>query len=371
VFLVLAVLIGLAAVRSQAPLMFILFGGMMGSLHISAILARRMLSAVSVRTEAPSRLWQHQAVHIGYFLRNGRRRTPCLALGLKQPVSGGMESTGGGCAELAGGGSFRAAARLVGTRRGRFSLAGVRLNTLFPFGLIEATKQFKDESALVVWPARGKLKKRLLRHGAAESWSAAPSRASGGQDEFFGLREYRDGDNPRWIHWRRSAGRSAPVMREMSSPPPEILWVILDTYQSDLSAAACGRKERMIRFAATLIDHAFFRQYKVGLAMACSGGIRVFPASAGRGQRRELLDALAEADTNTNWRLGEMARMFRPGQLAQSQVVVLTDSANGNKKDALLHMRPFSRHVRVIASDALNEFFDDSPMAAGEAAECL
>ena len=36
-FLAVSVLLGLAAVRSQAPLMFILFGGMMGALHISAI----------------------------------------------------------------------------------------------------------------------------------------------------------------------------------------------------------------------------------------------------------------------------------------------------------------------------------------------
>ena len=368
-FLAVSVLLGLAAVRSQAPLMFILFGGMMGALHISAILARRMLSAAQVRREAPSRVWQHQTVHIGYFLRNTRKRRPCLALGLSQLLPDGIESTSGFCAHLPAGGSFRAGARFTARRRGRFVLRAVRLNTFFPFGLIEATRKFEEEFPVVVWPARGKLKRRLLRHGAVESSSLAPSRASGGQDEFFGLHEYRDGDNPRWIHWRRSAGRAAPVVREMSRPLPEILWVILDTCQSDPSGAAESRREQAIRFAATLIDYAFSRQYKVGLALAYGSGPRVLSAEAGRGHRRALLDALADIDSNTSWRLSDTAGPLRRGQLAEAQVVVVTDGA-ADQAETLLRIGRSCRHMRVISSGTLDEFFEDGPIAVAEAAEC-
>jgi len=369
-YLVVSVLVGLAAVRSQAPLLFVLFGGMMGALHMSAIMARRMLGAVKVQREAPTRIWQHQTVHIGYFLRNTRKRGPCLALALEQAIPDSIEGTCGYCAHLPARGSFRAGARFAAGRRGRFSLRGIRLNTLFPFALIEATRLFEQQSPLVVWPARGRLKRRLLHHGAVESSPSAPSGASGGQDEFFGLRDYRDGDNPRWIHWRRSAGRTAPVVREMSRPLPEILWVILDTHQPDLSDLANSRRERMIRFAATLIDYAFSQQYKVGLALADGNGPRVFPAGAGRGRRLELLDALADIGPNTRWRLSDTTGPLRQGQLEQALVVAVTDSTDGLQAKALLDIRRSCRHLRVISSATLDEFFEDDPIAAREADQC-
>jgi uncharacterized protein (DUF58 family) len=363
-FLGVSILVGLAAVRSQAPLMFVLFGGMMGALHISAILARRMLSAVQLKREAPSHVWQHRTVHIGYFLRNTRRRRACLAIGVEQAMPESMESTSGYCAHLPGGGSFRAGARFIAGKRGRFELQSVRLKTLFPFGLIEAKKCFDEKSPLVVWPARGRLKRRLLHHGAVESSVSAPSGASGGQDEFFGLREYRDGDNPRWIHWRRSAGRSAPVVREMSRPLPEILWVILDTRQSQSSQAASSTRERMIRFAATLIDHAFSRQYKVGLALAYGDGPRIFPAGAGLGQRRSLLDGLADIGSNKKWRLGDAARLLGPAQLKEALVVAVTANRDPAQNESLWRIRRSCRHLEVISPENLEHFFDDPVPAA-------
>ena len=109
VFLVLAIIVGVAAVRSPAPLMLIMFGAMMGALHVSAIMARRMLKSVRVRRDAPWRAWQNQTVHIGYFLRNGRKRGACLAVAVQQAVPENIESTCGYCANLPAGGAFRAA----------------------------------------------------------------------------------------------------------------------------------------------------------------------------------------------------------------------------------------------------------------------
>jgi uncharacterized protein (DUF58 family) len=212
----------------------------------------------------------------------------------------------------------------------------------------------------VVWPGRGKLKRRLLRHGAVEVSRGAPSLVTGGQDEFFGLREYREGDHARWIHWRRSAGRETPVIREMSRPLPEILFVVLETADPDASDLGRFARERRVRFAATLIDHAFSRGYQVGMAVGSAGRSVVFAPRAGRGQRCDLLDALADVDREGASLETVLAGLDRK-QLADAQVVVITGRDARVGDELLRPLRMASRQVRVVYERTLWGFFEDQP----------
>lgn len=368
IFLGVAVLVGLAAVKTQnRPLMFILFGGMFGAVHASAFLSRGMLWAVHVIQKCPSRVWQNQTVHVGYFLRNTRKRGAALALRLSQIAPQGVDSAFGYCAHLPSGGSFRAGARFVARLRGRFEFGGLTIASSFPFGLIDARRVFRRKDALVVWPARGRLTRQLLHRGAVEVSRAAPSRDSGGQDEFFGLREYREGDNPRWIHWRRSAGRAQPVLREMARPQPDILWLLLDTRLTEMSFAEVDRRERVLRFAATLVEYAFFRGYQVGMALAYSGGPRVFRPAGGRGQRHQLLDALADVDTHTSRPLGETLAALGPRDLTEAQVVAVTGDTQAG--GGLTAVRFACRHLTVIPPGAVEQYFEDEPVEAAHGRE--
>ena len=365
-FLAMAVLVGLVAVKSQAALMFVVFGGMMGALHMSAILAHRSIAAVMLNREVPDRVWQNQTIHMGYFLRNCRKRTPCLGLHVEELSPEGVESATGYCVYLPPRSVFRAGARFAARRRGRIQFRGVRLRTVFPFSLISSAKNIRQEASMVVWPAKGRLRRELLYRGAVETSSSAPSPATGGQDEFFGLREFRPDDNPRWIHWRRSANRPTPIVREMAAPLPEILWVLLDTYWDDLSELGQHNRERRIRFAATLIDHAFTRGYKVGLLAAYQSRVLVHQPKAGLGHRRKLLDALAEVDDNSRIRLEEAIAHLRRGWLGQAQVIIVTDEV-GRISDALATVRIACRHLTAVDSERMRNIFEDSPLAEAEA----
>lgn len=367
-FLGISTLVGLAAARSQAGLLYVIFGGLMGALHVSVFAARRIVAAVSVRREAPSRAWQHQTVHLGYYLRNTRRRSVVLDLAVEELPAEDVDAAGGYCVHLPPRAVFRAAGRLAPHRRGRLRLPGFRVRTNFPFGLVAASKSYRQAASLLVWPAKGRLKARLLQRGATEISPAAPSPATGGQDEFFGLREYRPDDNPRWIHWRRSATRTTPVVREMSRPLPEVLWIVLDTYLKDTSKARHDARERMIRFAATLIDQAFARGYQVGLALAYRDGVATYAPAAGRGQRCTVLDALAVVDTNTSRPIEETIGALRPGQLRQAQVTVVVAEA-GNTR-AAAGLRRLCRHFVVVREDTLAEVFEDAPRRRLETIPC-
>lgn len=365
-----ALLVGAGAVNSQASLMFWLFGAMMGVLHVSAVLSRRMVQGVTVRREAPGRVWQNRTVHLGYYLRNTRRRGSSLGLGIDEEQADGLEWATGYCLHLPRGATFRSGGRFVARRRGRIRLKDIRVRTAFPFGLVRAEKRCRQEASVVIWPARGKIKGRLLHHGVAESSRAAPSPVSGGQDEFFGLRDYRPDDNPRWIHWRRSAGRTDPVVREMTRPLPEILFVAVDAHLSDLSELGARAREKMFRFAGTLIDHAFARGYQVGLAAAYAGGVAVRLPAGGIGQRRALMDALADIDSSSRTALLDTLRHVERRHVRNAIVVVVTASDPRPAAAALESIRANCRHLSVVTERSLSSIYEDDPLAGSEDPKC-
>ena len=321
------------------------------------------IAHVDVRREVPTRAWQNQTVHLGYHLRN-RRKGGSLGIRVDEVSPEGIDSAAGYCVHLPGGAVFRAGARFAPRRRGRIRLRSVRLSTSFPFGVIGASQSFEQQQSVVVWPARGRLKSQLLCQGAVEVSSAGPSPVSGGQDEFYGLREYRQGDSPRWVHWRRSAGRATPVVREMAQPLPEVLWVVLDT---QLTPDAFDRRERVIRFVATLVDHAFSRGYQVGLALAYRSGPAAVVPAGGSGQKCIVLDALADVDQNQDVSLLRTLEALPLGQLRNANVIVASADDRPAGMDLLESLRPFCRRLQVICGEDVNQVFsDESPTMEAE-----
>lgn len=362
-FLLLSVLIGLAAVRSNMPMMFIVFGAMFGGFAISMVLAQAMVAGTDVHRELPGRAWQFETVYFGYYLRNRRRYGGVLGLSLRERAPRGIEDACGYCVYLPAGGVFRSGSRLLAEHRGRVDLEGVVISTRFPFGLAAVRRRIDQPTSLVVWPAKGRLRTDLLRHGAMETSSAQPGRLQGGQDEFFGLRDYRSGDNPRWIHWRRSAGRTTPVVREMAHPVPDVLMLVLDVEPAGQTLQAVLFREKLIRLAATLIDHAQNRGYQVGLALALPTGPEVFAPSNSVDQRCAMLDALAEAGPEP-CDLCEVLRAIRRPVLSNAQTLLLSPSPDRADRTKLAHLAEASRHLEVLQPHAVEAVFEDNPLVA-------
>ncbi|KPK78906.1 MAG: hypothetical protein AMJ81_14460 [Phycisphaerae bacterium SM23_33] len=359
-FLLGLLMITAAAVNTQRSLLFGILGIMLGAFFLSVFVSRWIVSSVEVRRDMPQRAFANRVVHLAYQLHHRPGRGPALGLELTEIDSPPpLQSLGAFCLYLPAGGSFKSGSRFAVRRRGRYRLAGLRLSTRFPFSLISARRDVQQKGSLVVWPALGTLRSDLLGHGAAEVSDAAPSRFRSGADEFFGLREYRQGDNPRWIHWRRTAAAGTPVVREMSKPRPDVLFVVLDTQLSDGSAEAFARRERLIRFAATLIEHAFHREYRVGLAAAYADRVLALPAAAGRGRRSQVLDALAELDENTHRSLADTLAALPRRLLWEAHVVAVAPEPA--RLTGLEDLRAACRRLTTVTADDLEAVFEDDP----------
>ena len=196
----------------------------------------------------------------------------------RRPAFGIVVRAGGGAHEasrflprLAARANVTLSVALTIPRRGRYRLDPLVLSSGYPLALVSLSKSMRDPSDLVVFPKlgllnRGRLRRFLAQHsptlGQARSF---PRRHPGAQTEFHGLRPFRAGDSPRWIHWRTTARRGELMIREFEDMPNDHLVLVVDPGLPDNPLL-----ERLLSLAAT-ICWDWCRQKGERLALAVAG----------------------------------------------------------------------------------------------------
>jgi uncharacterized protein (DUF58 family) len=254
-----------------------------------------------------------------YEVHNGKRRLPTLALELIEadaPITAFVPS-------VAAGKTAHARADLTFNRRGVYRLHRFTLSTSFPFGLFIKERDVVFPGTIVVWP-RTDRRPREARRGGARMRRAGVEQAStfaGGRGNYRSLRPYQSGDDPRDVHWRSSARRQGPVVREYERDAAETLWLALDLRTANTDAG-----EVAIEIAASLAARAVGRGERVALITNDT----IIDPGAGGAQLERVLDTLARA------RLREDAPALAPPVSRQDCVLVATQAANADWGDVFI-----------------------------------
>lgn len=232
------ILVGMGAVNTGNNLLYLLLGMMLGLIIVSGILSERVLRRLTVRRLASGDLFARRESRLSWEVTNGkrllssfsiivaehesretrRRRRTLLGLPPDPPrrrKDREAEADPGGPRGLAlrvpAGRSVVATGYYTFPRRGLYRFAGLDVGTRFPFGFFEKVRPVREPHEVLVYPeiraeaaARRSLDTRL---GERER----PTEGRSG--DFFGLREFRDGDDRRDVHWKASARREQLVRR--------------------------------------------------------------------------------------------------------------------------------------------------------------
>lgn len=295
---------GIAAMNTQANLLFAVFGLMIGVLLIAGVISRLVLSQLTVRRELPEAAVVGLPVPITYEFHNGKRFWPSLSVQVaeldgveafrKQPHAYLLHAAAKGAAKIQ--------VEVTPKRRGAYALDQYQTATSFPFGFVKRAVIRHQDDVIVVFPALARVDHRvfrLLRSAETAGITVRPQR--GGEDELYGLKEYRAGENPRMIHWKRSARTGVLMTREMTRVSPPRIMILVDTYLTDRTEASHALVERAIAVAASLASEALDEGLLVGIGAATPGegnGFVVIPPSRGKRHRRDVLSALARLPLN-------------------------------------------------------------------------
>lgn len=300
------VVIGLAAIDADNNILLILFGICLGAILLSFFSGWRSLRRVSVMRVAPEMSVAGQSLELRYTITNHRTWAGIRSLRITESVASDVFASVPAVfiPRLKAQEALTVAVPTVAMRRGRVTLRAIKVSTGYPFELVKKVITHRVEDEVVIYPCLGRIhgeltKGREIRDLASVGASLVRSR---GDDEFFGIREYRQGDNPRRIHWRRSAASGQLMIREMARTRDPQLWCIIDTLVDPQELGSAYRLELIISAAATLICDALERGLRVGL-ISNGDPLLVLPPGGGRRRRTRLLRELALRGVNTSDRL--------------------------------------------------------------------
>ena len=192
----------------------------------------------------------------------------------------------------------RASFELLPEKRGIYALHGYRIETDFPFGLINARRTFEDASRLTVTPQFEPLDRVDLPVGRRyQPGGMAFVQSRGEAVEYIGNRDYREGDSVRDIDWRATARLSRPIVREYREEYFLRAAIVLDTHVPQLSEARCADFERAVSLGAACGDYLNRADYLVDILAA---GAQLHHLQAGRGllSLDQMLEILAGVDSS-------------------------------------------------------------------------
>jgi len=212
-FLCATLVVGAAAVNAGLNLLFLVFGMMLFLILASGVMSEWSLRKLVISRKLPNAIHAGAPFLMGISVRNAKSNTPTFSLEVEDLTEERPVERRCYFLKIPAGREQETAYRNVVEKRGIYRLVGFRVSTRFPFGLIRKAHDVAAPAQVLVYPALRPVPPLLAATGAApmpDRRTARPARTG----EFHGLREYRDGDDPRQIHWRSSARRGRLLLRE-------------------------------------------------------------------------------------------------------------------------------------------------------------
>ena len=277
--------VGLAAMNTGNNLLYLLMGGMCGLIVVSSLMSEQAIGLLELRRHLSRGVTVGHDARILYDVTNHKQRLPTIALELRE--EGLAEAAF--FARVPPGATETAASVHTFVRRGIYPLSTLTVSTSFPFGLFFKERDVELEGELIIWPRHDRpVRAPFPGAGRARVRGQTMAGAPGTRGDYRGLRPYRPGDDPKDIHWRKSARLEAPVVREYERDASETLWICLDLG----GEAGSDPAEALVEVAASLAARAELE----GKRFAVVAGARVVMPGSGPGQLEAALDALARVD---------------------------------------------------------------------------
>jgi uncharacterized protein (DUF58 family) len=238
--------------------------------------------------------------------------------------------------------------------RGRYQIGPLNIRVSDPFRLIELTRSFQTTTALTVTPATH----RLGSSGLSGEWSGTgenrPRAFAAAGTEDVTIREYREGDDLRRVHWPSSARTGELMVRREEQPWQSRCTLLLDTRKSaHRGSGPASSFEWGVSATASIGVHLAQRGFNLRLATDKAGSKEAsvwHDSGAGvSGETDVLLDQLAVARASDS-RILDLADTSEHGQ--PEMVVAVLGLLEPEDVAALTRLRGRNGAALAILLDA-------------------
>jgi len=156
------------------------------------------------------------------------------------------------------------------TKRGAYIVGPLKIQTTDPLGLTRFAHLLESKDELLVFPEPLVLRRPVL-DGGAFGWRGEQegSRRGAGMD-FYGVRDYRSGDELRRVHWRTTARTGKLVVSEQTQGEASHAVVALDVHTASYRDTGMGKQSAIeygVKIAATIVDDLIKAGHNVQLVL--------------------------------------------------------------------------------------------------------
>lgn len=332
---------------------FIVLSFFAGLLAVNIPYSMLAVRGVSVFRDHPSHVKEGSKVRVTLRVVN-RSRNSRLLLRLTDagPGRGRKESTQ--VPFLAGGASETVSYECLAGRRGVYDFTTCRIESSSPFGLVNVRRSLPAESKLVVYPLYYELIGATFPfHKSFSGITSAPGSRPGEGASFFGLREYREGDPIRKIHWPSSLRARTLMVKEFEEDMHSSVVIMLDTFQKSIVPAGVDSNlEIAVRAAASLANHTLVSGHPTTL-MYYDESAKCVRADKAMGDLTMILDSLARLEVSS----AGPADAIRDGKASlprHANLIAVMLSADRDAMAELLKVRAQGMQVMLVVCDGLD-----------------
>jgi uncharacterized protein (DUF58 family) len=288
VFLVASVILGLAAVNTGNNALMALLGLALGSYVISGTWSRQALGAVEATVELPTEAYAGRPTVVDVELANTSGVVPAYGLVVRDAEDRIVLRE----IALTTGDRRQHSVEVDFPRRGWHQLGPWRLEVLLPLGFFLKSKVLVADLRVLVYPRLLPSSAASVRRGGGRR-SPDALEARGREGEITQLRDYREGDEVRSMHWKQTARQQHMVVVERQRATEKPVFYVVDPRLEDpTDPQQLERFERLVSEVATGVVRRLREGVRVGVVV---GPLIVPPVRSVR-RAPMLLRPLAEVE---------------------------------------------------------------------------
>jgi len=242
--------VGFAALNTANNLLYLLLGMLLALIVVSGVMSELSLRELTVVRRLPLRAQVGRAHLVEIEVFNHKGRVPSYAIEVEDLRAGQPADKRCFFLKISPKSAQVAAYRRTPLKRGRDVHVGFRIATRFPFGLFEKSREVSAEGELIIYPAVDPVQLPPSGPGRLAGQDSSLGRGQG--EDFLGLRALREGEDPRDVHWRKTAALGQLVARERAREARPDVTLALDVIKSRHAAEDWDLSfERRIRDVAS------------------------------------------------------------------------------------------------------------------------
>lgn len=238
--------VGVASLNTAVNLLYMIFSMLLAVLITNWIIPKILVRKLELKRSLPGSIFAQEQFQGEITINNKKRffSTISLLVGEQSPFLPQVYAL-----QIPAKDKISLRYRTSIAKRGIYQLKGFRVRCSFPFGWFYQQKEYPSPAALWVYPKLGRILIPVVPNNGKGLLAVLAKRDGG--DEFHALREFRVGDNPKWIHWKSSARTGKWMIREFEREYSEGVSLVLYNYLLDTEEGL----EKSISFCATLAKY--------------------------------------------------------------------------------------------------------------------